>query len=153
MLLSGNNFFISDERKLQLEKIGFQGNYRKYLALTMPWNEEISELMEFKQQWSHYDVTLKYAKDSNIWRWVNQQSNQYILLKSDKKYFISDTSIEQQEKLVFQWNPESQFEITMAWNKWLSEIMEIKQWWGNCDVTQTYAKNPRLGQWVSNQRN
>ena len=77
---------------------------------------------------------------------------QYRLLKSDKKSLMSDERIPQLEKLGFKWNSDSQLTLTIAWNEQLSEIMEFKQRWGNCDIPQNYTKNKILGCWVSNKR-
>ena len=33
------------------------------LTLKKAWNEQLSELMKFKQQWGHFDVTKKNAKN------------------------------------------------------------------------------------------
>ena len=65
----------------------------------MAWNELFSELLEFKQEWGHCDVLLKYAKNPELVLWVSTHICQYILLKSGKKYLISDEKIAQLEKL------------------------------------------------------
>ena len=40
----------------------------------------------------------------------------------------------------------------MDWNALFLDLMKLKQQWGNCDVTQKYAKNPKLGGWERHQR-
>ena len=39
----------------------------------------------------------------------------------------------------------------MAWNENLSDLMDLKKRSGHCDVTQKYAKNPNIGQWVNHE--
>ena len=67
----------------------------------MAWNELFSELLEFKQEWGHCDVLLKYAKNPNLGKWVSEHRRQYRLLKSDDKSVISDERITQLEKTGF----------------------------------------------------
>ena len=87
------------------------------LSLTMAWNEQFSELMKFNQQWGHCDFPQKYAKNPKLGQWVNHWRCQYRLLKSGKKSFTSYERISQLGKTAFQWNYDSQFSLTMAWNE------------------------------------
>ena len=48
-------------------------------------------------------------------------------------------------KIGFKWNYDSHLSLTIAWNERFSEITSFKQQCWNCDVTQKYAKNPKLG--------
>ena len=42
--------------------------------------------------------------------------------------------------------------LEIACNENLTEIVKFKQKWGDCDVTQKYAKNPNIVGLVRNQR-
>ena len=149
---SGKKSTISDERVAQLEKIGFKWNSVSQLTLTKACNEQLSDLLQFKQQWRHCDVTQKYAKNLKLGFWERHQRSQYRLLKIGKKSSISDERISQLEKLGFQWNFVNYLKLNKACNKYLSELMNFKQQWGHCDVPQKYAKIHNIGRWVSRQR-
>ena len=71
MLNSGKKSFISDDRIAQLEKLGFQCNSYSQLVITMACNEKLSELMEFKERWGHFDVPQKYNNNPNFGCWVS----------------------------------------------------------------------------------
>ena len=70
LLKSGKKSFISNEMIVQLEIVGFQWNSDRQLALNTAWNERLSELLDFKQQWRHCDVPQKYYNDINLVKWV-----------------------------------------------------------------------------------
>merc|ERR1739838_616068 len=97
------------------EKLGFKWKYEKQSTLSIVWNERLSDLLEFKQQWGHCNVPQKYAKNPKLGRWVGYQRSQYRLLKSGRESFISDERIAQLEKLGFQWNSGNQLAPTMVW--------------------------------------
>ena len=93
----------------------------------MAWNGPFSGLLEFKQQWAHYDIPQKYAKNPKFRVLVKHYRIQYILLNSGEKSLISDARIAQLEKLGFQWNHKSQLALTMAWIGIFSDQIEFKQ--------------------------
>ena len=74
------------------------------MTLNKASNGQLSELMKFKQQWGHCDVTKKYSRKPNIGGWERHHRSQYRLLKRGKKYSISDEKIAQVETLGFKWN-------------------------------------------------
>ena len=85
----------------------FEINSDSQLALTMSWDERLSELMEFKQEWGHCDILQKYAKTSKLGKWVNNQRQQYRLLKSGKKSLINNERIVELDNVGFQWISDS----------------------------------------------
>ena len=58
----GKRHSTSNERIAQLGKIGFQWNSDSQLIFTMAWNEQLADILDFKQQWGHFDVAQKYAQ-------------------------------------------------------------------------------------------
>ena len=65
-------------------------NYEKKLELDIAWNDHLSELIKFKQQWGHCDVPQKYANNPKLGGLVIHHRSQYRLLNSGKKSFISN---------------------------------------------------------------
>ena len=96
----------------------------------MSWNDRLSDIMEFKQQWGHCHLLQKYAKSPKLVKWVSDQRSQYRLFKSGKKSFINNERIEQLEVVGFQWTLDSQLIRKTAWNEQFSELLEFKQEWG-----------------------
>ena len=74
----------------------------------MAWNEHLSELMKFKQQWEHYDVPSQFTECPKLSQWATHQRIQYRPLKSGKKSSIGDERITQLEKNGFKWNDDIQ---------------------------------------------
>ena len=83
--------------------------------------------MKFKQQWWHYYIPQKYAKNLKLGQWVMNQRSQYKQFKSGGKYFIIDERISQLEKHRFKWNSEIQLTLGIARNLRLSDLLEFKQ--------------------------
>ena len=107
-------------------------------ALNMSWDERLSELMEFKQQWGHCDILQKYAKSSKLGHWVNNQRHQYRLLKSGKKSFINNERIVQLEDVGFQWISDSWLIHKTAWNERFSELPSSNKSWGTVTFLKEY---------------
>ena len=77
--------------------------------------------------------------------WLIHNRSQYRLLKSGKKSSISDEKIAQFEKLGFKWNNKNQLALDISLNEHVSERMNFKQQWGNCDVPHNMLRNQSLG--------
>ena len=101
-------------------------------------NEVQATLRELKS-------TSKYANNPKLGGWASYQRNQYRLLKSGKKSFISDEKIELLEKLGFQWNYDSQLSLTKTCNERFSQLMMFKQQWGHCNVPQDMLRTQSSG--------
>lgn len=72
----GEKSSMTEDRKLQLEKIGFTWAKRKG---DFSWNEKFRELQDFKQKNGHVDVPTKYEENKALGRWVSTQRSQYKL--------------------------------------------------------------------------
>ena len=88
---------------MQLENVSFKWISDSQLIPKTTWNEHFYELLGFKQHWGHCNFPSKYAQCTKLGNWVIHQRQQYILLKSGKKYLISNKRIVQLEHVTFQW--------------------------------------------------
>ena len=95
LMNSGEKSFINNDKIVQLENVVFQWISDSQFIPNITWNEQLSELLQFKQQWGHCDVPQKYAKDSNLSNQASQRRHQHILLNSGKKSFINNGRIAQ----------------------------------------------------------
>ena len=134
-------YLIGNDRIVQLENVTFQWISDSQLICKTAWNEQFSELLEFKQDWGHCNVFDKYAQCTNLGNWLRYQRRQYRLLKSVKKSCIDNERIVQLEDVGFQWISDSQLIPNMTWNKQLSELLNSNQHWGHCNVPQKYSKD------------
>ena len=82
----------------------------------MAWDEQFSELLDFKQDWGHCDVPQRYANNTNIGKWVYGRRWQCRLLKSSEQSVISNERIVQFEKDGLQWISNSWFNCNTAWD-------------------------------------
>ena len=90
LLNSGNKPLISNEMIVQLEHVKFQWMSDSKLIRKTTWNEQFSELLDFKKEWGHCNIPKKYDQCPKSGNWVRGQRRQYILLKSGKKSFINN---------------------------------------------------------------
>ena len=82
------------------------------------------------------------TREVNINCWIVARSPQSVM-----------RGLQNWKKIGFKWNPISQLSLTIAWDEWLSDLLDIKKQWGNCDVIQKYAKYSKLGGWARHPRN
>lgn len=119
-----------------LENIGF--NWDPY---ENQWEAMFTELAQFKKEHGHCNVSQKSKQNLELARWVVRQRTAY------KKGLLAKERSFKLEQLEFVWNV-----INDAWEEMFSELLEFKNSTGHCNVPQIFPKNPKLGGWVSHQR-
>lgn len=84
----GEKSSMTEDRKLQLEKIGFTWAKRKG---DYSWNEKFRELEEFKRTYGHVDVPTKYEENKALGRWVSTQRSQYkLFLQGERSHMTQE---------------------------------------------------------------
>ncbi len=105
------------------------------------WEAMFAELLQYKSENGHCSVSQKSEKNLELARWVGRQRNAY------KKGLLSQERIVRLEQLGFVWNV-----INDAWEEMYNKLVEFKNSSGHCNVPQYFPENPKLGGWVSHQR-
>lgn len=127
------------------------------------WDAMFESLAAYKEKYGHCLVPKRYKEDPKLGTWVDTQRVQYKKMKkkleaqdphgpeaadSGKPILqrFTDERIRRLENLGFVWS------IRDDWQKHYEELKDYKNDNGNCNVPARYAKNRRLGIWVSAQR-
>ena len=106
---------ISEERIELLEKIGFEWDRKRRIAIKSThydklWCGYYQELLEFKKYYGHCNVPCKYEANKQLGRWVDRQRQMYKHTK--KGCNISEERIELLEKIGFEWDRKRRIAIT-----------------------------------------
>ena len=130
------------ERIRKLESVGFVWD-----ANAAFWNEQFEQLCEFKAQFGHCAVPLRYPANPKLGKWVTVQRRN---CKLDKEGIPSPMTVERTRALKnigFVWDRSA-----AVWSIRFQEIREFKAQFGHCLVPRLYSTNSKLAMWVKNQR-
>jgi len=98
------------------------------------------ELRKFKEREGHCNVPSKFSDNPELGIWVsNQRANR---LKMSKERASKLDSIG------FTWG----IKLDARWEIMFDELRKFKARKGHCKVPLSYSENPKLGKWVSKQR-
>ena len=129
-----------------LDGIGFDWGTSK-TDLASIWNVRFQQLCEFKVQFGHYLVPIKYSANPQLGQWVSKQRCNYRLYQEGKPSRITEERIRELESVGFEWETTAAF-----WSLRVRQMREFKVQFGHCLVPIKYSANPKLGKWVSKQR-
>ena len=132
------------------------------------WDAMFGSLVAYKEKHGHCLVPKRYQDNPKLGTWVDTQRVQYKKMKKSMTTNASSPSsndqtssssaaaqhhrritlerVQRLEQLGFVWS------IRDDWQKHYEELKEYHSEYGNCNVPARYAKNRRLGIWVSAQR-
>eukprot|EP00814_Leptocylindrus_danicus_P016534 CAMPEP_0116043540 /NCGR_PEP_ID=MMETSP0321-20121206/26437_1 /TAXON_ID=163516 /ORGANISM="Leptocylindrus danicus var. danicus, Strain B650" /LENGTH=669 /DNA_ID=CAMNT_0003524409 /DNA_START=80 /DNA_END=2086 /DNA_ORIENTATION=- len=119
------------------------------------WQAMYEKLVAFQQANGHCLVPKRYKPDSQLGEWVCNQRKHYGFLKKGKKTAITVERIKVLEAIGFVWDASSKCANQRDEARWLFMLEELKKYQtekGDCLVPTKYAANPKLGNWVSNER-
>lgn len=88
----GERSSMTEDRKLQLENIGFTWAKRKG---DYSWNEKFRELEVFKRRNGHVDVPTKYEQNKALGRWVSTQRSQYKLFIQGERSHMTQERLDE----------------------------------------------------------
>lgn len=121
-----------------LNEIGFD-----WEPISNRWERMFKELLEFKKQHGHVDVSQKSREYPKLAAWVAKQ-------RFDKKKNrpIWATRAHRLDELGFTWA----FTPIASWEQRFAELLKYKAEYGDCNVPQLWPQNRQLGKWVNTQR-
>jgi len=134
---------LSQERIRKLEKIGFDWGTSRRAGKS--WEARYAELLRYKQAHGNCDVPNRWKEDPKLGKWVSSQR----LLKQQGE--LSRERMWMLEEIGFNWGIRSRGAIK-PWEARYAELLRYKQAHGNCDVPNRWKEDPKLGKWVSIQR-
>jgi hypothetical protein len=111
------------------------------------WIERFRGLHEFKAQFGHCLVPLKYSANPKLGHWVATQRHNYRLYHEGSPGFMTAEHIRELESVGFIWD------ISAAvWKDRFEQLREFKAKFGHSRVPREYSPNPELGKWVNQLR-
>jgi superfamily II DNA or RNA helicase len=127
---------LNKDRIRRLEKIGFIWDTRK-----AGWEEMFSALLQFKNTYDHCNVPDDWPDNPKLAKWVSHQRRFY------RRGEIREERIRCLEEVGFIWNTRE-----ADWQEMFLTLQEYKNTYGHCNVPQDLPEDPKLGRWVSTQR-
>ena len=138
---------MTEEYIRELESVGFKwGSSKSDLATS--WSEQFEQLREYEVQFGHCAVPDTYSANPSLGQWVWNQRKNYKLYQDGKPSPMTAERIRALESVGFKRN----VSVGGLWSVRFQQLREYKVQFGHCAVPQKYSANPKLGQWVTNQR-
>jgi len=144
ILCQGEN--LTEDHIKRLNDIGFEWNLRK-----SNWNRMFEALETYKDRYGDCNVPSSWPENKQLASWVGKQrSNQ-------RQSKLSEKKLKRLDKIGFEWgqkeansrNPSSK---PQPCEDMFAVLKEYKEEYGDCNVPTLWAKNKKLGRWVSQQR-
>ena len=105
------------------------------------WDEMFQRLITYKETYNSTSVPCNFEGDLELGHWVNKQRTRY------SKNEISADRIVQLEQIDFVWNSSD-----VKWDEMFQCLVDYKNEFKSVNVPQSYKADPKLGNWVDNQR-
>jgi hypothetical protein len=111
------------------------------------WSERFRELCEFKAQFGHCLVPIKYSVNPKLGNWITTQRSNYKSHQEGKSSCLTEERIRALDSVGFEG-----VSSAAIWNKRFEQLGEFKAQFGHCMVSQQYATCPQLANWIRKQR-
>ena len=147
----GEKTILTIEKRERFEKIGFELDSRTK-SDSLRWDEQFSELQNYKKEWGHCNVPTSSAKNKSLSRWVVYQRDLFRLAEKGEKSSLTTEKRKRLESIGFQFVFSREKSRSLRWNKHFSTLQDFKEEWGHCNVPTRHAKYNILSVWVKKQR-
>jgi hypothetical protein len=111
------------------------------------WSVRFQQLCEYKAQFGNCLVPQHNAANLALGDWVMHQRRNYNLQQEGKPSPMTAARTRALADIGFDWKA-----TKASWNALLEQLTEYKAEFGHCRVPTQYDFNPKLGNWVYNQR-
>jgi len=114
------------------------------------WNAMLYQLLLYKAQRGDLNIPHNDTSYRLLYNWVQTQRKHYKLYQENKtsSTFLNADRIAVLDAVDFQWNVRGD----MFWQKNFDALIMYKNEHGDVRVPRLYTKNPKLGEWVTDQR-
>lgn len=104
------------------------------------WENMFAMLLDYKKEHGNCRVPQKYALQPKLGRWVEVQK------ASRKNGVLDNNRIKRLDEIGFDWDP-----FKARWEELFGELLAYRTEYGDCNVPQSYANNPKLCGWIAYQ--
>jgi len=115
------------------------------------WNAMLYQLLLYKAKFGDFNVSHDHPECKLLYNWVLIQKKHYRHFKESEhnpSSFLNTDRIAVLDAIDFQWNIRGE----AFWQKNFDALLTYKKENGDCRVPRLYAKNTKLGEWVTDQR-
>eukprot|EP00581_Thalassiosira_minuscula_P007000 CAMPEP_0183706548 /NCGR_PEP_ID=MMETSP0737-20130205/3328_1 /TAXON_ID=385413 /ORGANISM="Thalassiosira miniscula, Strain CCMP1093" /LENGTH=498 /DNA_ID=CAMNT_0025933963 /DNA_START=170 /DNA_END=1666 /DNA_ORIENTATION=+ len=114
------------------------------------WNAMLYQLLLYKAQRGDLNIPHNDTSYRLLYNWVQTQRKHYKLYQENKtsSTFLNADRIAVLDAIDFQWNVRGD----TFWQKNFDSLLKYKNEHGDVRVPRLYTKNPKLGEWVTDQR-
>lgn len=137
---------LLDEQIRLLDEIGFTWKHRDRGS----WEDRLAEVIAFKERHGHCNIPLTLTDPPKLAAFVNATRVQR------NKGTLSAERITKLDAVGFVWQgittKIAEDGMNEVWRERFDELLEYKKMHGHCIVSTSSKQNPRLGNWVNQQR-
>ena len=108
------------------------------------WCDQFRQLCEYKVQYGHCRVPVRYSTNPKLGNWVSTQRTTHRLNQEGNPSCMTAERIRALDAVGFDWGPSQ----TDSWGLRCQQLCEFKAHFDHCLVPRKYFTNPTLGQWV-----
>jgi hypothetical protein len=151
------NANITSIQVAKLDALGFAWSVSAWKDLPSNqlanWEAQLERLAAYKAEHGDCSVPMRWAEDPRLGRWVNNQRN--LKRKLDRGEPSDGMTVERAARLTalgLVWEGAKAHSNEADWEAQLRRLAAYKVKHGDCNVSQGWAEDPRLGRWVSTQR-
>ena len=129
---------LAPDHVRRLNEVGFEWD-----PVSTRWEEMFQQLVEFKKEHGHTNVSQRSGKYKALGTWVRNQRG----AKRDKRPIMVERA-KCLDEIGFVWRLIER----NAWERLFERLVEFKKIHSHCNVPQKAGENKRLGKWVNSQR-
>lgn len=139
---------LSADRISKLDALGFIWDKQVEEGISVAWETHFNELIQFKARYGHCMVPTENSDNSSLGHWVSVQRG------LRRKGSLHPKREEMLNSIGFVWKCRAidSDEREEAWLENFHQLVEFGKQKGHLRVPTQWPENPKLGQWVSKQR-
>jgi hypothetical protein len=143
---------MTAERAVRLTELGFAWE-PKSSSGEGAWEAQLARLAAYKAAHGNCSVPWGLAEDPQLGRWVDKQRTYKKKLdRGEPSEGLTTARAAKLTALGFAWDPPNLRSHEAEWEAQLARLVVYKAEHGDCNVPQGWAEDPRLSNWVNNQR-
>lgn len=135
---ANNRDLLDQDRVRRLDEVGFDWD-----PIGTRWEVMFQQLLEFKREHGHTDVSQGSTKYKALAGWVR---NQRAAMQNNRPIIAGRAK--RLEEIGFNWR----LIEPNLWDTMFERLIEFKKTYGHCNVPQKWPVDRRLGRWVNSNR-
>ena len=127
------------------------------------WVARFHELCSFRARYGHCMVPRTWSENKALANFVKKCRREYRMAMEGKCFTMTPERIAMLDSINFEWSRSSESDsdfdrsrkfsrVQGQWNGYFSMLFHFKSRFGHCRVPEGWKENPRLAQWVTDQR-